>query len=162
MSQKGFTLLELLVSVAIAGLVMVAAVSVIFHIFYGGMRNSDQFIALNELAYITGLIKSDIQMAQYTSLTDGDPTPQNSLELMWVDYTSFTTANESVHGVTYTLSGSELLRNYDGNARIIGRHITYLGFIQNDNIITCNVSASSSSFAERNKNLVFDVILRTW
>jgi len=67
-------------------------------------------------------------------------------------------ANESVHSSNYTLSGTELVRNYDGTTKIVGRHITSIGFIQNGKMITCNLTATGPGIMERVENLEFSII----
>ena len=161
MNQKGFTLVELLVFVAVGGLVMVGVLGIIFQVLWNSSRGNERVEALNDVSYATEWIKRDIKMAQYVDLINGNPTPQSSVELWWIDYTSFATENQSTHSSTYTLSDTELLRTYDDTTMIIGRHITYLGFTRNDTVITCNITATGSRFKERLRNLVFDVNMRS-
>ena len=156
MKQKGFTLIEILVVMAVGGMIMTVAMLTIYQIVWGTERSNDQVMALTH--YAAMWLKWDLQMAQDTNLTDGDPVPESSVSLGWIDNTGFAAANESAHSSNYTLSGTELLRNYDGTTKIIGRHITSIGFIQNGSVVTCNLTATGPGIMKRVENMEFDII----
>ena len=158
MKQKGFTLIEILVVMAVGGMIMTVAMLTIYQIVWGTERSNDQVIALTDANYAAMWLKWDLQMVQDTDLTDGDPVPKSSVSLNWIDNTSFVAANESAHSSNYTLSGTELLRNYDGTTKIVGRHITSIGFIQNGSVVTCNLTATGPGIMERVENLEFSII----
>ncbi len=161
MNQKGFTLIEILVVMVVGGMVMAGALLTIYQIAWGSSRSNDQVVALTDLNYATRWIRQDLQMAQYTDLTDGDPVPQSSLALYWLDMTLFGTDNRSTHSSDYTLSGIELLRTYDDTTSVVGRYITSIGFTQNNRIITCNITATSPGTAQRSETVVFSVRMQT-
>lgn len=158
MNQKGFTLIEILVVMAVGGLVMAVALLSIYQIVWGAERSNDQVIALTDVNHAALWLKWDLQMTQSTNLTDGDPVPQSSVSLNWTDYTGFVTANASAHSSNYTLSGTELLRTYDGTTRIVGRHITSIGFIQNGSVVTCNLTATGPGILERVETLELNIV----
>jgi len=157
MNQKGFTLLEIMVVMAVGGMVMAAALFSIYQVIWDSTRSNDQVKALTDVNYAARWIKRDIQMSRYTGLIDGDPVPQSSVWLSWIDNTGFASENESMHYSSYTLSGTELRREYDNRETIIGRHITSIGFILNDDIIACNITATGTGATERSETLKFSV-----
>lgn len=158
MKQKGFTLIEILVVMAVGGMIMAVALLTIYQIVWGAERSNDQVIALTDANHAALWLKWDLQMAQSTNLTDGDPVPQSSVSLNWTDYTVFATGNQTSHSSNYTLSGTELLRNYDGTTKVVGRHITSIGFVQNGKVITCNITATGPGIMERVENLELSII----
>jgi len=158
MKQKGFTLIEILVVMAVSGMVMAVALLTIYQIVWGTERSNDQVMALTDAHYAAMWLKWDLQMAQNTNLADGNPVPKSSVSLSWIDNTGFVAANESAHSSNYTLSGTELLRNCDGKTKIVGRHISSIGFIQNGSVVTCNLTATGPGIMERVENLEFSVI----
>ncbi|HUU65209.1 MAG TPA: prepilin-type N-terminal cleavage/methylation domain-containing protein [Dehalococcoidales bacterium] len=158
MKQKGFTLIEILVVMAVGGMIMTVAMLTIYQIVWGTERSNDQVIALTDAHYAAMWLMWDLQMAQNTNLTDGDSVPKSSASLSWIDNTGFVAANASAHSSNYTLSGTELLRNYDGTTKIVGRHISSVGFIQNGSVVTCNLTATGPGIMERVENLEFSVI----
>ena len=162
MSQKGFTLVEILVAMLVGGLVMTASLQIFYQLVWGTLRSQDKVLSLTDVNYAIMLIKRDIQMCQYTSLTDGDPVPQSWVSLSWVDHTSFAADNSSSsHYSNYTLSGTELLRDYDSTTRVVGRHITSIGFTQNNRVISCNITATGPGATQRGQTLEFKVRMRS-
>jgi prepilin-type N-terminal cleavage/methylation domain-containing protein len=158
MNQKGFTLIEIMAVMAVSGLIMAVALLSIYQIVWGAERSNDQVLALTDVHYAALWIKQDLQMSQVTDLTDGDPVPQSSVSLNWTDYTGFAPEDERNHSSTYVLSGTELLRTYDGTTRIIGRHITSIDFIQDGNVITCNITATGPGIPERTEQVGCSIV----
>lgn len=157
MNQKGFTLIEILVAMAVGGMIMAVALLSIYQIVWGTARSNDQVAALTDVNYASLWLKYDLQMVQSTNLTDGAP-PQSSVRLSWNDNTGWSTDNESSHSSTYTLSGTNLLRTYDGNVKIIGRYIASIGFSQNGGVITVDITAAGPGILERAEPLGFSVL----
>jgi prepilin-type N-terminal cleavage/methylation domain-containing protein len=158
MNQKGFTLIEILAVMAVGGMVMTVALLSIYQIVWGTERTNDQVSALTDANYAALWLRYDLQMAQTTNLTDGDPNPKGSVQLNWIDSTGWPTENESsVHSSIYTLSGTNLVRTYDGEARIIGRYISSIGFTRSGNVITCNLTATGPGIPERTENLELSI-----
>ena len=160
MNQKGFTLVELLVAMAVSTMVMTGIVFAIHQVVWGTGRSNSHVVALTDVNHAALSLKKDIQTAQDTDLTDGDPVPQSSVTLTWTDYTGFDEEDNKSHYSTYTLSGTELQRDYDGTVSIVGRHITSVGFIQNDRIVTANITATGPGFLERIETLKFSMQMR--
>ena len=70
----------------------------------------------------------DLVLAQTTSLVEEVP-PVPGITLNWSDLTAWAGDEGSVeHTASYTLSGSQLLRTYDDEETIVGRHLTDVGF----------------------------------
>lgn len=160
MRQKGFTLIELLVAMAVGGILLIGIVLAIYQVTWGTGRSNSHVVALADVNHATLSLKKDIQMAQDTDLTDGDPVPQSSVTLTWTDYTGFEESDNKTHYSTYTLSGTKLHRDHDGTVSIVSRHITSIGFTQNDRIVTANITATGPGFLERIETLKFSMQMR--
>ncbi len=160
MNQKGFTLVELLVALAVGAVILVGIVISIHQVSWGTVRSRSHVVVMSDIHFAILPIKKDIQMAQDTDLIDGDPVPQSSVTLTWTDFTGFEEEENKSHYSTYTLSGTELHRDYDGTVSIVGRHITSVGFIQNDRIVTANITATGPGFLERIEILKFSMQMR--
>lgn len=161
MNQKGFTLVEVLVAMVVSGMLIAGIVIGIFQVSWGSIRSNDQVVALTDVHYAALFIKKDLQMAQITTLTDGNPDPQGSVTLDWTDYTTFESLEPQDHSSSYELLGTELLRTYDGTARVVGRHITYIGFTQNDRVIDVVITVTAPGTSQRSETLKFSVEMRT-
>ena len=160
MRQKGFTLVELLVALAVGVILLTGLVLSIHNVVWGTGRSNSHVVALADVNLAALSLKKDIQMAQDTDLTDGDPIPQSAVTLTWTDYTGFEESDNKTHYTTYTLYGTELHRDYDGTVSIVSRHITSVGFIQNDRIVTVNITATGPGFLERIETLKFSMQMR--
>lgn len=170
MRQKGFTLLELLVVMAVGGLLLTGVVTSIFQVFTFTGRSNSQGIALTDLHLAALHIKKDLQMAQYPGMDVGNSvvlSPQNpdNVTLTWFDYTTeFQSPEEQRdHFSTYSLSDNGTLeRFYDSdNASIVGRHITYLRFTrQDEKVVNVVITAVGPGIQQREKTIEFSVHMR--
>jgi prepilin-type N-terminal cleavage/methylation domain-containing protein len=158
--QAGFTLLEVLVMLAVGGVLIVGALAGTQQVMLGTNRNNNQVVALTDAHQAALVIKKDLLRTQNTDLVDGDPVPRNSANLTWIDYTYFETGNWTAHSSSYALTGTELQRNYDGADAIIGRNITYVGFTQSGRTINVTITATGSGAQERSETLEFSVYIR--
>lgn len=128
MKQKGYTLIELLVVIAITGVIVTVVGSSIVLIMRGGPQITEKSTAMADIDSVAHWLTRDLILAQTTSLTDGAP-PVSSMTMSWSDLTAWAGDEGSVeHSASYALSGTELLRDYDGEETIVGRHITNVGF----------------------------------
>jgi len=159
MKQAGFTLVELLVVLAIGSVILVGASMSFYQIVWGTGRNNSQVVALTNVNQAALAIKKDLMMTQNTDLTG--EVPQSSVTLSWTDYTGFSSENSTSHNCQYTLSGTELRRTYDGVMSIVARHITGLGFTQNDRVINVTITATGPSVPQRSATVEFSGFIRS-
>jgi prepilin-type N-terminal cleavage/methylation domain-containing protein len=144
MNQKGFTLIELVVALAILGIVVVGIVTSIFQIMQGRAQIAGKSVALADIDNAAHWVTRDIVMAQSTDLVDDAP-PTGNMTITWNDLTGWAEAEESIsHSAVYTHSGTQLLRKYDSanNTTIVGRHLTDVGFSIDDRLITVTLTSS--------------------
>ena len=158
MKQSGFTLIEVLVVVAISGVILTGAFATLQQIMQGTFSNNNKTVVLSDINNAAGYIRRDIQMAQDTNLPV-DGTPQNSVTFDWYDFTLFITDNIS-HSVAYTLTDTNLLRNYDDTPSIIGRHITNISFSQDGEFINVSITANVYGWQEKGKTISFSIYMR--
>ena len=135
MRQKGFTAIELLVTLAVGGLVIAAAIGITYQVVWGTSRTNSQVVALTDVQQAALHIRKDIVMAQTTDLTEG--VPKDSATLSWTDYTSFDPEENKDHSSAYNLlSNGKLQRTYDGITSIICQNITSLNFTLENSRLT--------------------------
>ncbi len=157
MKKNGFTLLELVVAMAVSALVITFALVSFHQLSSNTLINRSITVASSDLGFAAVQIKQDLRMAQRTDLDDGDPNPRSSINLIWVDYTLTTSETSTYHSCSYSLSGTNLLRDYDGTISIVGRNITGIGFTRNGKIITCVLTAADTSIRGRSITISFNV-----
>jgi len=161
MKQKGFTLVEILVVMGVGSMILMGALLSVQQVLWGTDRSNSQVEALTDINQAALRIKRDLMMTQETDLNDGGTVPQSSVTLSWTDCTGFGSENQTrSHSSSYTLSGTDLLRNYDGTESIVGRQITSLGFTQDGRVISVVITATGSGASRRDETLKFSAYIR--
>ncbi len=118
--QAGFTLVEMLVSLAILGLIGVGAATATSQVIIQVPRNSDYTAASTSIASAISWLSRDAQMAQDVA---APPPTGFPLVLTWTEW------DNSEHAVTYTLADGELRRSYsidggDPTETVVAEHIS--------------------------------------
>jgi prepilin-type N-terminal cleavage/methylation domain-containing protein len=104
-NEAGFTLIEILVSLAITALIGLGATMSIAQMLNQTARNNDFTTASRNAMNAVYWISRDAQMAQTISGVAGFP-GTSDLSLAWVDW------NNSSHNATYSMANDRLLRTY--------------------------------------------------
>ncbi|MCH8206899.1 MAG: prepilin-type N-terminal cleavage/methylation domain-containing protein [Chloroflexi bacterium] len=162
MSQRGFTLIEILVAMAVAGVVATAVVPAIFQMVVGTGRSNGAAVALADLDRGAHWINRDVVLAQTTDLEDSAP-PVSAMTLSWDDLTAWATLEGTLsHSITYTLTGPNLQRDYDGQVTTVAKHLTKAEFSINGRTLTVTLTSSPGSFTPRtSETRTYDIYLRT-
>ena len=148
--QKGFLLIEMLLALGISSII-VTSLGVSLHQF---IRISDQGNAklstLHDVRNAGFWINRDGGRAESTNLVEGAG-PVNTVTMNW-------TAGGQAHVVTYSLSGTEIKRDHNGNVITIARHVTQLEFSLNQRVISTDMTSSITGRADATEI----VSLKTW
>ena len=136
--QKGMTLLELTASMAIAAIIVLGVVSLIYSEARGTAVARTSVTAGHEISYAARWLSQDGWMAESTNLVDGAD-PVDHLTLNWIERSDF--ANIP-HCCSYYLSGTQLLRDYDGTVQTVAGKISNLEFSQVGSLITVSIDCS--------------------
>ncbi|MBN1368027.1 MAG: prepilin-type N-terminal cleavage/methylation domain-containing protein [Dehalococcoidales bacterium] len=101
-SECGFTLIEIVVALAVVGVLSTAIVMIISQIYTTNMRDSARMTAVQNAQSALHWLSRDVQMAQtvQTGGTSGFP-----LQLNWVEWET-----NDAYSVTYTLVDGEFRR----------------------------------------------------
>jgi prepilin-type N-terminal cleavage/methylation domain-containing protein len=123
-NQKGFTLIELIIAVAISGLIIGSIAMAITQIFIGHAQSSGEMTALLQVQNVGYWINRDGPMAEKIepAITDDPDTPEEGgtdvLVMYYTQYTSWVTDEEGTailsikHKVTYYLTDEGQLLRY--------------------------------------------------
>jgi len=142
MNQKGFTLIEILVAMAVGGMVMAGIVTAVFQIVHGAGQIKEESVALSDIDNAAHWLTRDVVLGQTTDLVNGAP-QVSQMTLTWNDSTWWAEQEESIaHSVIYTYSGTELQRNYDGVVTTVGRQLTNVGFSLDGRLVTITLTSS--------------------
>ena len=164
---EGFTLIELVLALAVGSIVLTGAVLSIYSILVTTGRGSDQAVALTDINQAALAIRNDLLMAQATDFVDG--VPKSTAELTWTDYTSsFGSANYTSHSSVYALSGKQLRRTYDGTTSIVGRNVVAISFTQSTEFaqdanrvkVAVTISTNNTTSPSQLETVQFSVHLR--
>ena len=142
-NQRGYTLTELLVSIAILAIIGVAMGVVLPQITSIPEKGDNQVDALSSLQNAIHWVSRDAGSA--ASAVGG-----GSLTLTMPD--------ASV--VSYTRTGGVLYRNYGGVSQVVARNITGLNFIIADRMITMSLTAQPESRWNISENRTYQVAMR--
>ena len=141
--QKGFTLPELLITVAITGLIVTFLGTATYQIITVTEYGSDKTIAMHELQNVAHWVSRDGQMASTAS-------GGNELILTLPDDSS----------ITYAVVDAELLRTADDSQMTLARNISDLSFSIEDRVITMTVTSSPEGRPNISEQRTYKVCLR--
>jgi prepilin-type N-terminal cleavage/methylation domain-containing protein len=137
-NQKGMTLLEVTVGIAIAGLIGVCVLGLIVHEIKSTAATRACVTAAVEIDNAARWVSQDGMMAEVTNLTESAQ-PVDSLSLTWVERQEFI---DVPHTCSYSLAGGELRRDYDGIVTTVARHISDIKFSQTGKMITVSITCT--------------------
>jgi prepilin-type N-terminal cleavage/methylation domain-containing protein len=141
--EHGFTLVELIVVMAITGLIFSVLGAAMHQVITIPEYGNDRVTALHELQNVAHWVNLDGQMAR--SATGG-----GELVLTLPDNSS----------ISYTLAGSDLLRTTGTSSRILARSIARVNFSVQDRYITMDIISSPAGRWEVSENETYQVCLR--
>lgn len=146
--QRGFTLIEILMAVAITGMIMPVVASAIYLISRGTVRMNNDFVIQQDIDSASNWFNRDLSQAQTIDLADGAPSV-NHVRVDWNDLTGWATEGAEGHYAVYTLSGTNLMRNYDGGTpSIAARRVANIQFSRSGRFITVTITSSLRGQAE--------------
>ena len=148
--QRGFTIVELLVGMAISGMIMSAIVSGIYQMIHGTARVNNDLIVQQDIDRASSWFNRDLSQAQTTDVVDL-ATPVNSMRIDWVDQTGWATSGAEDHYVEYDIvpGTTNLKREVDGQSHIVARYIADIEFSRSGNLITVSITSSFGGGVEK-------------
>ena len=144
--QKGFTLPELLLTVAITGLIASFLTLAIYQIITVTDSGNDRMIAMHELRNAGHWLSLDGQMARTAS-------GGNELALTLP-------SGSPITSITYAVVDTELHRTADGFQMILARNISDISFLVENQVITMTITSSPEGRANISEQGIYKVFLR--
>ncbi len=141
--QRGFTVVELLLVVFIVGLVVPVVLTMVVQMSQGTKRINTEMVIQNEVDIASGWFSRDLSQVRTTDIVDLDPSV-NSMRVEWQDETSWALEGQEAHYAEYTLSGTDLLRNYDGTTTTVARYVADIQFSRSGDFISVVITSSLS------------------
>ena len=142
-TQKGMTMVELVVATAITGVIVVFLGAAIYQILNVTGFGNDRLTAAHDLENASYWFNLDGQQARAASGGSG---------------LALTLSDNST--VTYTLTGTELRRNAGGAYMVLARNIASINFSINNRVITMSLTSSPPGRYNVSQNGTYQVNLR--
>ncbi len=166
-NQKGFTLVEVLVVVAILGMLVPVIAGSIIQIIRGTDRNNTKIIALSDIEHAASWLNQDLLMAQTINLEFGllaDLVAGDNLTLSWTDYYG---GNATAHQSLYYIAPgtTRLMRNSDGQLANIASYISEAEFSIDDanelELVTVTLTSSPETVLGRSETKTYRIYRRS-
>lgn len=141
--QKGMTMVELLVAIAVTGIIVVFLGTAIYQIITVSAYGNDRLTAMHELQNSAHWFNLDGQKAVTANV--------NGELLLTISETS---------SITYSLVGTELRRTADGSQMTLARNITSADFSIDNRVITMSLTSSPEGRDNVSENGSYKVYLR--
>ncbi len=135
--ERGFSLVEAIASIGVLGLVMGLISLSIFQILSIERWWKADVLAAKELRHAMSWYGRDAPNAESTTLVNGAgqvPT----VVITWAD------ADDINHSATYSFTGGQLIRTYDGAPIVVARNVTSAGFNRTGQLLRIQLSVTSS------------------
>lgn len=129
LTQSGFTLVEMLVAISLTAMALGMVGSSAFQALSVRRTWQSDVIATKEWRHVESWFAGDAMNADSTSLVDGNP-PVGSVTLSWTD------SNSTTHNAIYSLSGNDLIRDFDGVQVTMARNVTSSQFSLSGKVLT--------------------------
>jgi len=155
--QKGMTLLELLVAMAITAMIISGVAALIFQEYSGTAIAKTSVTTAHEIGNAAHWISQDGMMAESTDLVEGAH-PVGYLTLTWIERYDF--ANIP-HSSSYYLEGTQLHRDYDGTVTTVARDISKIEFSQTGYLLTVSISCTPQWWNSTTGEKTYRIYLRT-
>jgi prepilin-type N-terminal cleavage/methylation domain-containing protein len=142
-TQKGMTIVELVIATAIIGIIVVFLGTAIYQILNVTGYGNDRLSAAH-----------DLETAAYWLNFDG----QQSIAAIGGSSLALTLSDNST--VTYALTGTELRRTKGGAYMVLARNVAGIGFSVSNRVITMSLTSSPSGRYAVSENGTYQVNLR--
>jgi len=151
-AEKGMTLVELLVAITITAVIVGGLSAAIYLIVSTTERGNAEASALHNLQKAAYWISLDAQMAATTDIPDGGEA--ESITLSWID------SQGNSHTSSYSLSDSDLLRQYDSTVSTVAQGISRVRFTVSGNTLTFYLESTAAGRWPVKRSLSGQVFLR--
>lgn len=137
--QRGFTLIEILVALAIVALIAGAATVATFQVINGTKRSNDHMTAIQQVQNAGYWISHDTLMAQSVVTVDDPETPEHEfVTLHWADWEE----DGEVHKIVYTFQDMA-----DGLKKLKRTH--WINDVRSEQTLVAEYVDGSASFTEQ-------------
>ena len=142
--EGGFTLAESLIAIGI----ITVALTMVGMPMINVLRHDEDWrasiTATTTLQRTTTAVAKDSINAYTVSVDDGGP-PVDTITFAWDDL------GGTPHTAVYTLDGTNLVRDFDGETLIVGRNVSLVAFSRSANLLTFTIDVDAGEGATDSK-----------
>jgi prepilin-type N-terminal cleavage/methylation domain-containing protein len=149
-SSIGFTLIELVMALAVSGILLSAISATLYQVFTNSQKNTAHMLAVKQVENAVHFLLRDVEMTQHIQTTALDP--GEVLELSWTDWD----AVETVVTYSWDSTSHTLTRNHalEGTTTTVAYAVDPVPqFIEQDQKLLINITCQVSNQSE-NRSLV--------
>ena len=154
-NQRGMTLIETIIALGISSVIILALTAAVYTIMNVTGRGNAEIMALRDVQSAAFWISNDTQMASDVTL-EGGGDPAEGMTVEWTDYSG------SPHSSIYSLSDTQLLRNYDDTTSVIAQYVSLAEFSVTDEVLTYTIVSTPPGSWNTNQRVKGHVILRAY
>ncbi len=112
-SQKGFSLIELLIALAIGTILLAGLSGALYQLLASSSSNTNNLMALNQVQSAGYWISKDVQQAKMEDITvDSDSSTEDIFSIRWDEFSYDAELLKNGHKVIYRLENGNLYRDY--------------------------------------------------
>ena len=149
--QRGFSMMELLMVIALTGIITAAITTAFFQVFNISTRTANHMIAVTQLQHAGKLVSEDMLQTQRGGINATPSGPGEFLKLGWISQNT-----SIVHNITYTMENGQLWRGESidgGNATHIRvaeyMNLTETHCVWNGSVLIFTVTATVGEETEQ-------------
>lgn len=146
MNERGLALVEVMVSTALVAIILGVLTTIVYRTGQGVDGNNSQITVFRSIEDAASFIGGDVNMAKYTSLSADNATATTAT----FEWTDFYEDQNFGHRSIYSLSGTDLYRDYDGVIKVVAKNFSALTFSRGtvaqgkDRLITVTITVTAT------------------
>lgn len=149
------TLIEAIIALGISSVIILGLAAAVYTIMNVTGRGNAEILALRDVQSAAFWISNDTQMARGVSFAGGGE-PAEDMTLEWVDYEG------NPHSSTYSLSETQLLRNYDDTVSVIAQYVSLAEFSVADDVLTYTIVSTPPGRWSTSQEVTGNAVLRPY
>jgi prepilin-type N-terminal cleavage/methylation domain-containing protein len=143
-SEKGFTLVEFLITIAISGIIFGVVAAFIFQLSTVSGAGNNSLTVIHDLQNASYWFNRDGQMADSANIGTN----------------SLTFHNSSSSNVVYAWSGSDLTRTENSASMTLARNISNVSFAVQNRLVSMNLTSTVTRRTTASENFNYQVNMR--
>ena len=159
-NQRGFTLIEMLMVIAISGIITAGLALSVMQVFNGNAQSSSKMLVIRQVQNAGYFISRDVPMAQSLTLGVSSGFP---ITMEWTEFG----VGGAEHQIVYSVVGDEIKREHYTNGFLdttsfVARYIdvTETSCSFDGNVLSVTVTASIGGYRPATETRTYEIVMR--